>query len=213
MERRSVKRITVPATLLFLTAIPVVMALVRMVQIPLGATPADVAHLMTRPVPYWVHVATGSAFGILGPLQFGRVLAGRFGWWHKALGRVFVLAGALLALSGLRLILAFHGSSTPLLDMARIAGGFGLLVALFLAIQAARQRNVPLHHRWMIRAYAVGSGQALVAFFLFPVYLITGEPPLGLIADLTVVLSWLITLVAAERIIRRIERPSLISNA
>jgi uncharacterized membrane protein len=206
-----VKRIAVPATLLFLTAIPVIMALVRVVQIPLGATPADVTHLMTRPFPYWVHVAAGSTFGILGPLQFGRVLAVRFGWWHKALGRVFALAGVLLALSGLRLILAFHGSSTPLLDIARIAGGFGLLVALFLAIRAVRRRNVPLHRRWMIRAYAIGSGQSLVAFFLFPVYLMTGEPPIGLGADLTVVLSWLITLTAAEWIIRRIERPSPLS--
>lgn len=204
MERRSVRAISVPALLLFLTAIPVISAGVRMVQIPLGATPADVAHLMTQPIPYWLHAVAGVTFGLIGPLQFGRALAGRYGWLHRLLGRVFVLSGVALGLSGLQLVLTFHGGSTPVLDIARALGGAALLMALALAFRAIAQREIGRHRAWMIRAYAIGMGQSLVAFVLFPIYLITGEPPVGLMADLTVVASWLITLGAAEGVIRRI---------
>lgn len=209
MERRSVNRITVPALLLFLTAIPTIMAGVRVVQIPAGTTPDDVAYLMTLPLPYWLHAAAGVSFGLLGPLQFGRVLAGRFGPLHKLLGRVFVAAGVVLGLSGLRLIMAFPGSSTPLLDVARILGGIGLLIALALSIRAIQDRNVPRHRAWMIRAYAIGVGQSLVAFILFPIYLITGEPPVGVMADLTLIGSWVISIAAAEWVIAKISRRAL----
>lgn len=207
MERRSVNPVLLPAALLFLAAIPIVMAAVRVVQIPLGATPADVAYLMTLPLPYWLHALAGASFGILGPLQFGRALAARYGRLHRVLGRVFVIAGVVLGLSGLRLVLAFHGSSTPLLDIMRAAGGLALLGALWVAIAAVRRRDIARHRRWMIRAYAIGMGQSLIAFVLFPIYIATGEPPMGLMSDLTVLLSWMISISMGEHAIRRIERP------
>ena len=209
MGQRSMTAYGVPALLLFLTAIPVVSAAVRVVEIPLAATPADVAHLMTRPIPYWLHAASGAAFGLIGPLQFGRVLAGRYGRLHRVLGRVFVAAGAVLGLSGLQLVLSFHGGSTPVLDIARALGGAALIVALALALAAIRRREIARHRDWMIRSYAIGMGQSLVAFVLFPIYLVTGEPPTGLMADLTVVASWLVTLGAAEALIRRSASPRL----
>ncbi len=208
MERRSVTKIAVPALLLFLGSIPIIMAGVRAVQIPMGTTPDDVTYLLTQPMPYWLHAVSGAAFGILGPLQFGRSIAGRFGKVHKLMGRVFVGAGVVLGLSGLRLILAFPGSSTPLLDIARLLGGIGLLIALALSIRAIQDRNVPAHRAWMIRAYAVGMGQSLIAFILFPIYLITGEPPMGLMSDLTLVGSWVISIGAGEWVIWRRLRPA-----
>ncbi|MEY1556224.1 DUF2306 domain-containing protein [Yoonia sp. R2331] len=208
MGRRSVNAISVPALLLFLTAIPTVMAGVRVVQIPAGTTPQDVAYLMTQPLPYWLHAAAGATFGLLGPLQFGRALAQRFGRLHKFLGRIFVAAGVVLGLSGLRLLLAFPGSSTLIIDVARMLGGIVLLVALALAIRAVMDRDIPRHRAWMIRAYAIGMGQSLIAFILFPIYLITGEPPVGVMSDLTVVASWALSIAAGEWVIRRINRPA-----
>lgn len=196
----------VPALLLFLTAIPILIALVRMVQIPIGAAPPDVADLMTRPALYWTHVTAGVTFGLLGPLQFGRVLAGRFGRLHRITGRVFAVAGALLAVGGIRLVLTFPGSSTMLLDALRILGGTGLLLSLILAIRHSRARRRAAHGAWMIRAYALGMGQSLTAFILFPVYLATGTPPVGLTADLSVAVSWALTILAAERLARLLLR-------
>ncbi|SFR34636.1 Predicted membrane protein [Yoonia tamlensis] len=206
MERRSVNPISVAAALLFLSSIPIMMALVRVVQIPLGQTPADTAHLMQMPLHYWGHAAAGATFALLGPLQFGRVLARKFGWLHKFTGRIFVLAGAVMALTGLGLIAGLPQTSSLLIDSMRIAGGATLLVMLAVSLAAIRKRNLPRHRDWMIRAYAVGVGQSLVSFILFPVYLITGEPPAGVIADLVFAVSWVVTIGVAELIIARLHR-------
>ncbi len=202
MTRIVSRPLGVAALLLFLTAIPILMGLLRMVQIPIGATPPDVAHLMTRPALYWIHAAAGVSFGLLGPLQFGRALSGRFGRLHRIAGRAFAAAGALLAVGGIHLVLTFPGSSTMLLDALRLLGGTGLLVSLILAIRHVRAGRRAAHGAWMIRAYALGMGQSLTAFVLLPVYLATGTPPVGLTADLAVAVSWVLTILVAERLAR-----------
>ena len=203
MNRLGARPIGLMTGLYLLGAIPVLFAAARVVQIPLGTTPADVAHLMTQPLPYWLHALAGASFGLLGPVQFGRALAARYGRLHRVLGRVFVLAGAVLGLSGLQLVLRFHGSSTLLLDGLRAAGGAALLVALWLAVAAVRRRDMARHRRWMIRAFAIGMGQSLVAFVLLPIYLWTGEPPVGLAADMAVLLSWAVSIALGEMAIRK----------
>ena len=107
MDRRSGAKWAVPAVLLFFSAIPVGVSLVRLVQIPAGALPTEALYFAAMPVWHFAHALAGATFGILGPLQFGRVLAGRYGRLHRVLGRVFVAAGALLSVSSLRLLWQF----------------------------------------------------------------------------------------------------------
>lgn len=211
MEHRSVTHITVPALLLFLTAIPVIMAGVRVVQIPMDALPADSARFAATPLAIFAHALSGVLFGVLGPLQFGRAIAGRFGHLHRVTGRIFVAAGAVMALSGLRLVWEFPGTSTPVLDLARIAASIGLGATLWLAIKAARARDIATHRAWMIRAYAIGMGAATIAFIMFPIYIVTGEPLTGLASDLAFVGSWVINIAIAEWVIARLRRASLTS--
>jgi hypothetical protein len=56
----------------------------------------------------------------------------------------------------------------------------------------------------MMRAYAIGMGQGTVALVLFPIYLITAEPPMGLAADTAVVGMWLLNIALGEWVIRRL---------
>jgi hypothetical protein len=56
----------------------------------------------------------------------------------------------------------------------------------------------------MIRAYAVGMGQGTAALVLFPVYLITQEPPTGLATAVVVVGMWLLNIAVAEWVVRRL---------
>jgi hypothetical protein len=70
-------------------------------------------------------------------------------------------------------------------------------------VTAARRRDIPTHKVWMIRAYAIGMGSATVSFFALPVYLVTGEPVVGVTADMLFVWSWALNLWIAERVIRR----------
>jgi uncharacterized membrane protein len=189
------------------TFIPVMTAAVSVVQIPLGALPEDSLRLASVPITFFLHSLAGVLFGILGPLQFVRALRRRFGTLHRLAGRVFVLAGAGLALSGLALLLQVQSIATGLLDAARGVFGLALMAALVLGVAAARAHDLFRHRAWMIRAYAIGMGQGTVALVMFPIYLITGEPPVGLTTDIVVVGMWLINIALGEWVVHRLALP------
>lgn len=203
MIRAFTRPITLVLALAFCTFIPVMMAAVRVVQIPLGTLPEDSLRLASVPVAFFLHVLAGVLFGVLGPLQFVRALGRRFGILHRLAGRVFVLAGMMLALSGVALLLHVESITAGLLDAARGVFGLGLIAVLVLGAAAARAHNMPRHRAWMIRAYAIGMGSGTVAPVLFPVYLVSGEPPTGLITDIVVVVTWLLTIAVGELFVWR----------
>ena len=195
--------------LAFLTTIPVLTALVQVVQIPTGTYPDDSARLAIAPVAWFAHVLAGVAFGITGPVQFVRALPHRFGALHRVSGRIFVVSGAVLGLSGLALLAQVTSLRTPLADGARGLFGLALLGALALALAAIRDRDILRHRAWMIRAYAIGMGLGAVGLVFFPIYLVTGQAPTGLGSDLLFVGSWLMSILLGEAIIRRTSRPSV----
>ncbi len=188
--------------LAFFTFIPVVTALVLVFQIPSGTYSEDSARLAFAPIAWFFHVLAGAAFGIAGPLQFVLALRRRFGLLHRVSGRIFVLSGATIGLSGLSLLADVAPPSTPLIDIARGFFGLALLIALVLAVAAIRDRDVLRHRAWAIRAYAIGMGAGAVALVFFPIYIITGQAPNGLAADLVVVICWGLTIAFAEVVLR-----------
>lgn len=190
--------------LAFCTFIPVMLAAINLVQIPLGDLPEDSRRLASVPVSLFLHSLAGVLFGVLGPLQLIRALRRRFGTVHRLTGRVFVLAGAGLALSGLSLLLQVESVATGLLDAARGVFSLALLTSLALGVAAARAHDMLAHRAWMIRAYAVGMGTGTVALVMYPIYLITGAPLMGLAADIMVVGMWLLNIVLAEWVVRRL---------
>ena len=188
--------------LAFFTFIPVLSALVLVFQIPSGTYPEDSAHLAVAPVSWFAHVLAGAAFGITGPLQFVRALRHRFGVLHRVSGRIFVLSGAVIGLSGLSLLAQVTSQRTPLVDIARGLFGLALLIALARAMLAIWDRDFLRHRNWAIRAYAIGMGLGAVALVFFPIYIITGQPPNGLASDILLVASWVLTIAFAEVVIR-----------
>ncbi|MDM7944538.1 MAG: DUF2306 domain-containing protein [Hydrogenophaga sp.] len=190
--------------LAFLTGIPVVMAAFRLVQIPLGALPEDSLRLAGVPLSLFLHSLGGVLFGVLGPLQFVLTIRRRWGMLHRLTGRVFVLAGVAMALAGLGLLFQVQSLSTGLLDAARGVFSLALMLALGMGVAAARARDMARHRAWMVRAYAIGMGPGTVALVMFPIYLITGAPVVGLVADIVFVGQWLTTMALAEWVIRRL---------
>ncbi|GGJ22613.1 DUF2306 domain-containing protein [Neoroseomonas lacus] len=213
MIRAFTRPIPLVVALAFCTFIPVMMAAVRVVQIPLGALPEDGLRLASVPVAYFLHSLAGVLFGVLGPLQFVRALRRRFGTLHRLSGRVFVLAGMGLALSGLALLLRVGSIATGLLDAVRGVFGLALIAVLVLGVWAARAHAMVRHRAWMIRAYAIGMGSGTVALVMFPVYLISGEPPTGLTTDIVVVGMWLLTIAVGEWVVRRLASPDHCSRS
>jgi Predicted membrane protein (DUF2306) len=189
--------------LAFCTFIPVMMALVRTVQIPTGSYPDDSLRLAVAPLAWFLHALAGASFGLAGPLQFVFVLRRHFGKWHRLTGRVFVLSGSFLGLSGLAMLLQVPSQSTAILDVARGVFGFALLFALAQSMFAVLRRDIPRHRAWAIRAYAIGMGSGTIALVFFPIYVITGVPPLGFWADVIYIGWWTFNIAVAEFVIRR----------
>ena len=107
----------------------------------------------------------------------------------------------------LALLLQVESITTGLLDTARGVFGLALIAALVRAMAAVRARDMLRHRAWMIRAYAIGMGQGTVALVMFPIYLITGEPPTGLATDIVVVGMWLFNIALGEWVARRLASP------
>jgi hypothetical protein len=196
----------IPLVLLlaFCTFIPVMMAFVRVVQVPTGTWPEDTARLAVVPLAWTFHAAAGAAFGITGPLQFALALRRRFGRLHRISGRIFVVAGAVLGLSGLSLLAQVTSISTAIVDIGRGVFGLALLVALGLAMAAIHARDIPHHRDWVIRAYAIGMGSGTIALVFFPIYIITGKPPVGPVFDVVFIGWWALNIAFAEWVIQRI---------
>lgn len=204
MTRPFTRPVVVPAVLYFGTLLTILLALVQVVQIPLGALPEDSQRLTAAPVWHFLHVLGGATFGILGPLQFGRVLMRRYGRLHRILGRVFVAAGAMISLSSLGLLWRFPDTYSVAMSSGRLLFGIALGTALVLAMLAIRKRDIARHRNWMIRAYAIGMGATAVTMVFFPIYAVTGEPPTGLAADIAFLGAWTACIVLAEIVVRRI---------
>jgi len=203
MTRWLTKPVLVPAALYFGTLLTILLALVQVVQIPLGALPEDSLRLSAAPVWHFMHVLGGATFGILGPIQFGRVLLRKYGRLHRVMGRVFVAAGAMISLSSLSLLWHFPDTYSVAMNSGRLLFGIALGVALAIAMQAIRKRDLTRHRNWMIRAYAIGMGATAVTMVFFPIYAITGEAPTGLLADSIFLGSWAACVVFAEGLVRR----------
>lgn len=195
------------ALLAICTFIPVMMAAVRVLQIPFGALPDDSLRLATFPFSFFFHALGGVLFGVLGPLQFVLALRCRLGALHRVAGRIFVVAGLGLALSGWGLLFQVESMATALLDVARAVFSLALIATLGLGVAAARARKLFQHRKWMIRAYVIGMGSGTVSLVMFPIYLITGEPVTGLVSDIVVVGMWLINIAVGEWVIARLGTP------
>ena len=204
MTRRLASPVVVPVALYFGTLLTILLALVQVVQIPLGALPQDSQRLTATPVWHFMHVLGGATFGILGPLQFSRVLTHRYGLLHRVMGRVFVAAGAVISLSSLSLLWHFPDTYSVAMNSGRLLFGIALGLALAMAMQAIYKRDIIRHRNWMIRAYAIGIGATAVTMVFFPIYVITGQPPTGLVADIAFLGSWTACIVFAEGLVRRI---------
>ena len=194
--------IAVPTILFFFSFATIAISLTQAIQIPIGALPSENARLATVPISHFFHALGGTLFGLIGPIQFGRVLARNYGNLHRIMGRVFVLAGFALVISSITLLWKFPTEASLLVSGGRLIFGLGLAFALTRGMMAIRRRDFNLHRNWMIRAYALGIGATAVSMIFIPIYAITGQPPLGLTADSLFIGSWAACVVLAEWIVR-----------
>lgn len=144
------------------------------------------------------HIVGGMVALALGPIGFLPALRLKRPQWHRAVGRVYLLAVLLGGVAGLYMAMfAYMGAVTGL--------GFALLACLWLytgarAFLSLRHGDVRAHRRWMIRNYALTLGAVSLR-----VQLLALSPWLDFDSSYVVVAwsSWLVTLPLAEGYLRR----------
>lgn len=147
----------------------------------------------------FIHVVGGVTALLVGPLQFARRIRSRWPAFHRATGRIYILACAIGAPAGL--VLAFGTSAGAFAGV-----GFGIAALLWplftgLGWRAAVERRFADHRDWMLRSYALTS-TAITLRLMLPAALFAGldfYPAYRVIAWL----SWLTNLALVEYVIRR----------
>jgi len=194
----------VPFALLALVVVPAIAGSLRLVELAGGPQliPPN-PRLTASPAPLVVHIVSAVAYAVLGAFQFSATLRHRRPGWHRVAGRVLVVLGLTVAVSGLCLTLfsAREPGSGVLAYLFRLAAGSGMAVSLVLGVTAIRHRDVAHHRAWMIRAYALalGAGTQVVTKGVGPALFGTST----LTMDLSLGAGWLINLAVAEHVIRR----------
>lgn len=198
---------TVITGLWLLALIPSVAGGVRAAQLAGGvARTAANARFVDMPAPVLVHIAGAVLYSFLGALQFAPGFRRRHRTWHRVTGRVLLVAGVAVALSGLWMTTFYdlpRGDNTAT-NAARYVVGMAMLASLVLGFAAIRRRDLPAHRAWMTRAYALAMGagtQVLTSLPLIPVD--ADGPAYPAWRSVAMISAWVLNLAVAELVIRR----------
>ncbi|MFO0746710.1 MAG: DUF2306 domain-containing protein [Myxococcota bacterium] len=199
------------AVLLALAAVPVAAGAARLGSLAGGADiSAENARFFAAPVPVVLHVVGAILFSVLGAFQFVPRLRSRKSGWHRKVGRLLVVCGLVVALSGLWMTQFYPNpvGDGDALYVLRMLFGTGMLVSMLMAIAAIRRRDFADHGAWMTRAYAIAMGAGTQVLTGLPYILLVGKERQdeGVRAVLMGA-GWVINLAVAEWRIRRAARP------
>jgi uncharacterized membrane protein len=129
------------------------MVLYAMAYLVLGGRMDPEVLAESRPWGIYTHAFFGALGLAVGPFQFRRTFLERYPARHRLLGKVYLIAAAMVGLSGIYMALySFGGASTHL--------GFGFMGAALLlttgpAYRCIRAFKIASHREWMIRSFAV----------------------------------------------------------
>jgi len=202
------RRSSWPALFVALSVVPLAAGGVRLNQLVGGApvTPSN-ARFFAAPTPVVLHIVAAFGFALVGAFQFAPGLRRRRSGWHRVAGRFTVVAGLVVALSGLWMTLFYARppGDGDLLTAMRLGFGTAMAFSLVAGLVAVLRRDLTGHRAWMVRGYAIGMGAGTQVLTNLPWVLLVGAPSESTRAVLMGA-GWVINLVVAEVVIRRTGR-------
>ena len=198
----------IPAGLILLSLVPALGGAVRLADLGSAAeiTPAN-ARFHAMPLPVVLHILCAVPFSMVGAFQFSPSFRRNHRGWHRAAGRVLVVLGLVVALSGLWMTLVYpwgNNDGEAVYDM-RLLFGLAMLASIARSIDAIRRRNFTSHGEWMIRGYAIGMGAATQVLTHLPWFMFADTKPGELPRAIMMGAGWVINVIAAEWIIRTMQ--------
>jgi uncharacterized membrane protein len=196
----------VPAGLIFLGLVPVIAGAARLSSLVMGAevTPEN-ARFFASPMPVALHVVGAILFALLGALQFSAGLRRRRPALHRLMGRIAVVAGLVVALTGLWMTLFYPWANNDgeAVYAMRLLFGVAMLASIVLGFAAIRRRDIASHQAWMMRGYAIGMGAGTQVFTHLPWFIFASTAPGELPRAVMMGAGWVINLAVVEWIVRR----------
>lgn len=207
MATMSKQSVWVPAALVALSLIPVIAGIVRLSQLSGGDVTPENARFFEAPWPVVLHIASVTLYCLLGAFQFSTDFRKRNPVWHRTAGRVLVPSGIIAAVTGLWMTQFYPPANFDgdVVYAVRLIVGSVMVLGLYLAVVAIRQRDIRRHRAWMMRSYALGLGagtQVLthIPWFVFPD--IQGETARAV----CMTAGWVINIAVVEWILVREQR-------
>jgi len=196
----------IPSGLIALAFIPVVAGMVRLAQL-IGGGPLTLltARFFNAPIPVLLHIVSVTIYCLLGAFQFAPGFRRRWPGWHRAAGRILVVAGLVAAVSGLWMAMfyAIVPADNSLLHGLRLFFGAAMALSILLGYLSIRRRDVARRQDWMRRAYSIGLGAGTQALTQLPLLLLFGAPNEFALA-LMMGAAWVLNLAVAEWFILRV---------
>jgi len=194
----------VPAALVALSAIPLTVGTLRLVQLAGGPAIMPADHRFAGfPLPLALHIVGATLYALVGAFQFVPRFGRRYPGWHRRAGRILAVAGLVVAGSALWMTLIYvpQPGTGHLLYLLRLIFGSAMAACLVLGFTAIHRRDIAAHRAWMIRAYAIALAAGTQAFTegIGGAIFSAGE----LQGDLAKGAGWAINLAVAEWVIRR----------
>lgn len=147
--------------LLVLTGIPAIPAMFILTLVLLGPTViGDMANVINTqyfytPAAILLHGGSGIVFFLTMPFQFSPRLRYKFTAWHKMAGRLTLISGYLMAISGVWMHHVLFPDQLGANYMSLVVMSVAMCVSFSIAFVHILRRQVTLHKRWMVRAVAI----------------------------------------------------------
>jgi uncharacterized membrane protein len=190
--------------LIALALIPIAAGVFRLTMLAAGGPiTVENARFFEAPIPVVAHIVSLTIFSLLGAFQFAPGFRLRRPGWHRAAGRILVVAAFGAASSGIWMTSSYAivPADSNLLHGLRLFFGWSMMFATACGLVAILGGHVTSHQAWMRRAYAIGLGAGTQALILGPAMLMFGEPDDASRA-LMMGAGWLLNLTVAEWLIR-----------
>lgn len=150
--------------LLLMTAIPGVPAIFIVTLVALGpSVDGNISSVVNAvyfetPAAILVHGSSGVLFFLTMPFQFSPALRMKYANWHKVGGRIALLSGYVMAISGVWMHHVLSPNSVDMRYFSLVIMSAAMCATFSLALWHIVNGNIQKHRQWMIRAVAITLG-------------------------------------------------------
>jgi len=151
----------VVGTLLFLTGIAGIPAIFLVALVAMGPSEIEIISTMINtlhfetPAAIFVHGVSGILFFLTMPFQFSPRLRANNLNRHKIAGRIALISGYVMAISGVWMHNVLSPDSQGTRYVVLILMSLTICFTFSIALWHVIKRNIPKHQRWMARAVAI----------------------------------------------------------